>query len=387
MTNEIVIKYAQVDPAAKYDGVFTTDNKQPFSDLNDLRLDGVIVGNYQTCEHNQGILDGTQEHFPDNPALYSWGWWSLSQSDDNGVFAQPPTLIRTFTTNHKSPGITLLFYPHSEDYANKIRCTWYGENLTTILKTGVYEINSTVGLIEESVEEFRRIKLEFLSTNIRNRYIKLFNVEFGLMREIPDDEIDNADILESVDPISDMLSVDTFGFVQKTHTAAFSPVSGAPNDNMMMGRQLMQPYVNGEFYGNFYLRPKGWRDLYNTGKVFEFKLENLIGVMDSYTFMGGMYKDYPLDNILTDIFKVIFPLQPERHFKIDDSVEIRTITNYLPILTCRQALQQVCFAVGAAAITARLDYVLIFKQQILIDLVPEFYPLSTFYLGTEGILL
>ena len=173
----IYIGYGKIDPSAKPDSSPTTSDNQPFANINDLRFDRITPLNVNTLEHNQGVLDGSQDHMADNPEAYRWGLWSKQISDDQGIFADPPTLDITFTANHKSPGVSLYFYPHADDYANRVRATWY-DRTGDVVQSGTYEIDGVNGEIAENVQSFRRLRLEFLSTNIRNRYGKLIGLDY-----------------------------------------------------------------------------------------------------------------------------------------------------------------------------------------------------------------
>ena len=206
--SNLQIKFAQIDPAAKADiSSIIAPDKISWSNINDLIYDNMPKpGNYATMEHNYTILDGGMEEFPDETDGETWGLWSDSLSDEAGNFANPPALDISFHANHKSRGLTLYFYPFTDDYAKEICVTWY-DSRDEVIKTGIYALNSNIGVISEPVIDFRRIAVEFLSTNIRHRFIKLYALEYGVIRILPDEEIDSCRILEEIDPTVESISI------------------------------------------------------------------------------------------------------------------------------------------------------------------------------------
>lgn len=348
---------------------------KPWSNPADIKTDGITVGDFMTCEDNFVILDGTKTEWPDDTSLYDWGWFSDSMSGADGYFASPPTIDITFTTNHKSPGLTLLFYPHNDDYASEVRSTWYNA-AGAVITTGIYTLTSNVGVINESVDDFRRIKLEMLRTNIPYRYIKLYGIEYGISEVFADNIIETATLQEGVDPISDTLAVNMLRFSIKTHNAAFSLISGETADNMLMKRQKLDLIGDGAEWGTFFL--DSWADNDGTEVHFSFIAQSAIGVMDGYKFYGGLYDGYPLKSLLDDIFAVVFPTGLVG-YQLDAQLQGVTISGYLPILTCREALQYICFAIGAIPDTSRCKYVWIYKASPEIEYS---IPLERIYVKT-----
>ena len=93
---------------AKRDSAPSSDNQQDFADILDLRKTGLIAPHVATGEDYQWLLDGSYELFPDAPeTVPNWGWFSVAQSDENGVFSTVPGLMIAFTRTHSSTGITL----------------------------------------------------------------------------------------------------------------------------------------------------------------------------------------------------------------------------------------------------------------------------------------
>lgn len=354
---KLKIQFRQVDPDAKADSILTTTDYQPWSDLSILKTDGFDVStlpNVMTLEHNQAILNGMMDEFPVNPTDYDFAYWSLSQSDENGNFENPPYIDISFGNLRKTPGLTLYFYPWSQDWASTVRVTWYATNLTTVIKSGVYAITGTTGIIAEPLTNYRRIKIEFLSTNIPHRFIKLYNIEYGTIRTLDDNDIDSAQLFEEIDPISDGLSVNTFGFSIRTHDTEFSPISGDVADDMLMKRQTLELTADNKPYGTFFLDT--WVDRHNDGTVFDFQAMDAIGVMDGYRFMGSMYVNVLATDVIKELFDLCFPTGLIK-YSIDSSLENIRFSGHIPISTAREALAMICFATGMICNATRSNVV------------------------------
>lgn len=397
----INVQYGKFDPSAKADSTPTVNENQPWANINDLRYDNIAVEkNVGTFEHNYIILDGTMEEMPDVPENFHWGWWTLKASDDRGNFASEepytwdmveaefedwnaieaadmtwnslesvvPTLDISFDNPHSSNGITLYFYPFIDDYANKMRVTWYNQYGAEIA-SGIYENDSVIGAIGEPVAQYTRLKIEMLSTNIRNRFVKIYAIDYGKAKVFLDEDIAYCNILEEIDPISEKLSVNTMSLRVKTHNPEFSHVTGSIDNQMLTINQQMNVTYNGEPFGTFFL--KTWQDAFNDGTVFDFNADDAIDILDSYPFMGDIYTNKPVRDLLQEIFDICFPTRLI-DFVLDEAFQDKSVSGYIPIGTCRMALQYICFAIGAIADTSRRDYVWIYPlEQVLERVIPR----------------
>lgn len=373
----IAISYGQIDPSAKINSIPSSTDKQPWVNIDDLKLDNLEVKNIQTCEHNQGILDGTQEHLPNNPQNYHWCYWSLSMSDGNGNF--DPFNYPTINIEFRFPltrafGTTLLFYPHSDDYANKVRFTWSNSS-NAVIHSEIFEFTSIIGVVGKGFVGTKYIKMEFMSTNIRNRFVKLARINYGVGRIFADRNIKSVNITESIDVISEQLTINTANFQIVTDDPEFSLISG--NDMLMINQQFNIDR-DGKSFGTYFLRFP-WKDVYNDGHTFNFQAVDPIGAMDKYKFWGDIYVNIPITTLISQIFAVCFPTQLI-DYEIDPYFDGRTVSGLIPISTCRQALQQVCFAIGAIADDSRRDYVWIYPPDKIINTV---IPHNNLYMPSE----
>lgn len=360
----VQISYGKIDPDARYNSHPTSTDYQPFSNFEDLRRDmnDVNIGNFATCEHNQFILDGRQTHFPDNYTDNDWAWWTYSMSDNNGLFEVNPVLDVPLDEMAKSNGITLFFYPFTDDYATKIKVTWYAEDMTTVLHSDIYENKSVICEIIQPVLNYKRLTFEFMQTNIRNRYIKLWGIEFGRFRQIDNSmygEINSCTITEQISPIAEFMYDNVLTLGLKTLNPEFNLVSGDIEDMMMMSRQTLRVRADGNPYGTYYLDDSASQDVYGTGNTFSYTAYSQTWVMKQYRFMGGIYNDVLAGSVLMDIFDAC-----RMRFRLDDDFDDARITGWIPICNCMEAMQYVCFAIGAIPDPSRHDFVWIYKRDV-----------------------
>ena len=356
------IRFAQVDPAAKADiATITASDKSPWSVLNDLKYDNMPEpGNYATFEHNFWILDGTKDIFPEDTSNRTWGLWTNSMSDENGNFSFPSTLTIEFSVNHKAPGLTFGFYPGTSDFVREVKITWYDSSSTEII-TGTYTMTSDLTAIDEAVEDFRKITIEFVTTAIPYRYVKLYRIDIGRIRIIYDEEIDTCNIYEEIDPTIESIGINTLNSQIRTLNPFFSPLSSAVADDMMMKRQMLKVTRDGEEFGTFFLRT--WEDIDNSGLVFNFECDDAMSVLDSYTFMGGLYDNVLASDILDEIFRISFPTGII-NYDLDKAYTESTVSGWIPICPCGTAFQHIMFALNAIADTSRQGNLLIYPRDI-----------------------
>ncbi|MDL2294834.1 hypothetical protein LJC60_09455, partial [Ruminococcaceae bacterium OttesenSCG-928-D13] len=70
------VVFALYDVTAKEDSLPQAADVEDFCDLTQLKEKAVpVMPKYATCEHNQFLLNGSMEHFPDNPSVAFWGYW------------------------------------------------------------------------------------------------------------------------------------------------------------------------------------------------------------------------------------------------------------------------------------------------------------------------
>lgn len=349
MNTSAEIIFRIFDVTAALDAVPSATDKQSFSSLDTLCKEDLAFKKYGTLEDNQFLLDGTFELFPDNPSAENFGLWSASMSDAQCNFIVPPKLEFAFTEPHSSLGITLHFDSYCDDYCNHIKVKWFGAG-GALLLNGDYRPNMSMYFVEARVSEYLKVEVEFLSTKIPYRYVKLNSVNFGLNLPVAGSNLLSANILEEINPISAEVSVNTLNFAVYSAEGIFSVVNPQGYYDFLQKKQRVDSYMHidgvKQYMGAHYLdEPESTNATTTTMSCID-----MVGIIDQTTFKGGIYKGKKVSELMDEIrvsagAGVVFDIQTELLDEI--------VNGHIPICTHREALQQVAFALGAVVDCSR----------------------------------
>jgi len=334
-----VIALDLIDVTAKSDSSPTSTDKQTFVDLTQLKSDSLSVSKYATLEDNFFLLDGSFEPFPETPASEDMGYWSLSQSDENGEFTINPVLEIDFTENHTSAGLTLTFL---EDYPLEINVKWY--TLTDVkISEKIFEPDALYYFCDNQIEDFGKITIEFTKTN-PYRYVKLEKIDYGVYKEFSYDELASTTINEEINPISSEISINTANFALHNDNGDFD-LTGLHGVYKLF-QQTQKVHISQVFdtetkqMGTFYLDTWKSPDEYNA----EFTAVDAVGLIDKTDFkLGQIYVNETAENIID----AIMDSAGIADYTIADDLKSITLSGWIPICTHREALQQVAFALNA----------------------------------------
>ena len=369
------ISFGLVDVTAKQDTIANAVDKQHFIDLGDLALEGVFAPKVATLEQNYWKLDGTFDTFPDNPEDTSWGYWSESMSDSDGVFDVAPVLTLNFTENHSSLALTFEFDPHGDNYCNDLNIKWYqGE---TLLMDKDFTPNRWKYSCNEKVENYTKIVITFRSTNRPFRYLKVQNIMHGSIEVFESEQMRNAEIYEEVDLTSVELSINTLDFQVYSANDAFNILNPEGVYSLLQKKQQLtvEGQINATQFnlGVYYV--EDWESKEN--KLFNIKAIDGIGIMDGTIFKGGMYSNKRVDELIEEIMD-----DAGFGYSLDVLLKDLTISGWIPICSHREALQQVAFAIGGYVDTSRGGTIRIKAQPDLESMTPYNIPISRKFQGT-----
>ena len=299
MRTSAKIVFGLYDITAKDDSNLSIDDKQTFSDLDELKQDNVNEIKYATLEKNYFNLDGSKVLLEYNAKAQGIGLWSKSMSDSKGLFQKPPTLLITFSQVHSSNGITFQF---SEDnYCNDLNIKFY--NNDTLLKDLSFTPNESTFFCSEIVENYNKIVITFKKTNNPYRYLKLINIIYGQNRVFEPSEITSANILEEIDPLSNEISINTLEFSIFSRDESFNMLNPKGIYKLLQSRQMFKVYEMNDGkemdMGTFYLDE--WKN--ETEAISNMKAIDLIGLLDKTTYYGGIFYDEQVDIILIRILE------------------------------------------------------------------------------------
>lgn len=319
------VKYMDVPEGAQESAVITADAGQPFSRPQQL-AQGADDVPWATLEPEGWPLDGSKRLLPDSPSRM--GWWSREPSDTDGMFSNPPVITMTFPELYTATGLTFRFWPSKEEWCSHIRVAWYrGEAL--LEQVDAYP-TAAEWVFFHPVENFDRVEICLLQTNIPGHFAKLQQLQIGRVMVFMGDELVKVRLLNDTDPSLCALTVDTMTVELRDRKGR---VLQPQKD------QIVHLYRDGVQLATHYITDAQRESRQN----YRLRSQSAIGRLED-TFLGGIYQQYPLDTLLQEVLGE-FP------FGVDAAFTGKKLTGYLPVCSRRQALQQIAFAVGAAVVT------------------------------------
>lgn len=347
------VEFGLYDVTARGDSAPSCTTAKPFCNLGrDLLLESVPSQNkYGTLESEQWLMDGSFSFFPEVPEQYFWGLWSTTQSDKNGVFADPPVLDITFTQDHSSSGLTLHFYIPTDDWASSIKIQWFSQD-GGLISTALFYPDAVDYYCAKKVENYRRIRIHFLETNHPGRYLKLAGIDYGVYLHFSGHEIVEAHVLEECDPLSSEISINTLNVSLYNKEGRFSILNPEGYFDVLQHKQKFTVWEDVKqdarstgsvsyCMGTFYLS-----DWSNSGDTLaDFSAVDAIGLLDGAPFDGGIYN--------TTAAELAEAILTGYSYTLDGSLAAERVQGYIAAGTRREALQQLAFAIGAVVDCSR----------------------------------
>ena len=351
-TEGVKIRYGDVAPEAKENFNPEATDKTSFSDLSQLQEYNLKFPNFANpCEYGAVLLDSSSEAFPLDTSAENIGLWSESVTGSDGAFTNPVTLTLTSEGQYSSQGITLTFDTYNSIFCNDLTITWYRNN--SQIAAADFTPNSAFYFCWNKVENFNKLTITFKKLNMPHNRLKLRAIDYGYGTFFDSKELRNVGAIQELNPISTEISINTVDFTLD---------SKSDMEYSFQSKQPLEVYFNGELRAVTFVS-KSQRQSKTIWKV---ESEDYIGQLSKLTFMGGMYSDKNAKDLLTDIFT-----QAKIPFSISSDLEQKTVSGHISICDCREAVRQICFAIGAVCSTADSDKVNIYTISSAIkDTVP-----------------
>lgn len=309
------------------------------SRLSDLNTECDFESFGTVGELNQFILDGSQSILPDNIDDIPLGLWSNQLSGDSGEFATPITLTMTATGLYSSQGITLTFDTDAGIYATSVNIKWY--NSSTLLCDMDFTPDNAMYFCQSKVDNYNKIVVTFRTLNLPHCRLKLRALDHGLVRTFTGRVLTDISVIQECSPISEEITIDTMDFTL---------IGDEYGSYVFRSKQPLTLYSDNELLGVFFV--KSYER--TAQRIYSVTSEDYIGLLDSVGFSGGIYSSANVAELLSRIFDLAnIPCEIS-------GVSGKTVTGWIPVCSCREAVRQICFAVGAAVSTARNDKVRIF---------------------------
>lgn len=343
MNNEgVKIGYGDVAPEAKENFVPVVSEKESFVDVTDLQKYNLKFNNYANpCEYGAVLLDGSTVPFPAFPEDENMGLWSTQISSTDGTFNNPITLTMTSSGQYSSQGFTLTFDTYNNIFCNDLDIKWYRNS--ELIESASFTPDSAFYFCRKKVENYDKVIFTFNGMNMPYNRLKLYVIDYGYGTFFYGDELRSVKVIQEINPISAEIAINTVDFTIDSKT------------DMQYSFQSKQPlsvYYNGELRATAFVT----KSKRNTKSQWEVNAEDYVGMLDKLTFLGGMYESRNAVELLKGMLE-----QAKIPYNISEELNTAAVTGYIPICSCREALMQICFAIGAVADTSGSETLNIYK--------------------------
>lgn len=361
-----IVNYELKDTTALNTAEYSSKTISSVGDIKKLR-ENYEIPEYAAYEHNHFVLDGSMEILPGDKSKRKIAYWSSQTSLGTRKFAsgKNPSILVKFTENHTSTGLTFYFL---KEYPKRMTITWYDIG-GDVITTKEYTPTTAVFFARQQVRNYASVYIEVTETHYPWRDIRLQHIMFGQNIEWSDLEVKTAKITEQIDESNATLPASSaqVEIIDENNDFDIANPDGSWNSAEYYQKLTFKEYKNGEIIdcGTYYLN--GWSFKSNLAT---FKATDAIGYFDSITFRDGrVYENEPAKNIIADIMEAA----GWTDYYIDPEIENLEITGLLKKQTCRNALKEICFALGAQATCIRSEKITIRR--------PDRYMSS--YIGTD----
>lgn len=352
-TEGIKIRYGDVAPEAKENFVPAATDKESFVDLSELQRYNLKFENYgNPCEKGTVLLDGKSMPFPENPDSENMGLWSAQHSGTDGTFETP--IVLTLTTadygQYSSQGFTLTFDTDNNIFCTSLNIKWYRyseeDSQYHLIQdedgndcSVDFTPDSAFFFCRKQVSNYNRVVMTFYKLNMPGCRLRLRVIDFGYGTFFYGDELRNVSLIQELNPAAIELPANSVDFVLDSKT------------DMEYSFQSKQPL---SIYFNNVLRATTFvTSSRRTSKTtWQIESEDYLGQLSKMTFMGDMYENQNAKALLESIFN-----QAGVPFSISADLNNKTLTGHIPVCDCREAIRQICFAIGAVCDTANSDKV------------------------------
>lgn len=386
------IKFNMVDETAKDDAAFDISHSPTYQwcDLDTLTTGGES-SNYLTNEHNYCILDGSINDidYVSPIGAPTYAFVSNFISNGNRTFDSTYYLRIIFDNAHTSNGITITF--DNDFLPDKIRVEYYDStnNNHNTIYAGEYNVDENIFFCnsEGTVENYKEIRIYFISTQYPYSLIKISKIEFGVDYTWGDggdkkSSLLNAEIFEEADIISNTLSIGTCRFTVYSDDDDFNIdnpkniYSSIKVNQSLYVYEIIRNYDDNSrligspqeiFMGKYFVKKWDAREKHSI----EFECVDLIGLLDDIPF----YESRALDkNTFGDTISWIKDSinMGNDIIQLQSGLSTKHVNGILPVCTCREALQMACFAINAYATCNRRENIYVsIKDNYISHTIPD----------------
>ena len=290
---------------------------------------------YTTLEQNMWALDGKRVFYDGA----GFAFWSKDLSGADCTFTTPPEIVATLGKQYTSKGIFLDF--GTLNYCSEIEIEWL-RNGTTLQTTTFYP-DATEYFCDELIEDYDEVRLRLVKTKHPRQRARLNGLYFGISRSYGREILRKVRITQEINLISKEMPANVLDWnLYSVDSVEF----------MFQAKQPVEVYDNDKLLGVFYIKSSNRK----SKKLYEISCTDAIGVLDERPFPDSVYNG-------KNAYDLAIEICGDFAVEMDEALKTKTVSGILKGKSCRQALQQLCFAIGAVADTSGMEGIKIFEPK------------------------
>lgn len=351
---------------------YSSSENQNFGNLSNLKNIDKSNPDFETLALNDFELDGNF-----NEDFENVSFMSKSVSDANCAFNNVWVQIE-FTSPTNLTNVSLEF---GDNFPKKIRIEGYSGNTLEVSEI-IDEISKNEIYSSISFSNIERVKIVFLESWYPYRYANLQSFLPGSLLTFNSENIHSLSINENTDIISSKLEIDTAHLEVLEKNNEWNVLNRNSiiknlhkNDRADIEVEIEENGTSNRiFLGRYYISKIST----DHDDMLSIDFQSLVGLMDDVFFVhSGIAIDdqEPLENInVKAVIDAIFDTflrsigvdknDYSQYYWVDPSFEQIRTYGYIPIMSCREALQNVCFVNGLMVLDNRDSKIRIKKVDI-----------------------
>ena len=321
-------------------------------------------GKYCTNEDDYTLLDGSFTLPPaSTDGSFQVGWWSNALSQSDKTYAVTQVLTFDFTVDHSSIGITVTFDKGTNEYAEDFTIEAYDSGASLISSVSVTGNTESKYVWEQNLADYRQIVVSITKWGNPFRRARVTEVDFGIVEEYNGDDLISMKVLEELNTTSAEVSANEMQFTVDNQDKRFNILNPTGIEQFLQRKQKITATigvqkVSGAFenipMGVYYLTE--WKSDAGTLTT-TFTAQDILNLLEQSIWRKS---DLTTKN-LKDLAEEILDDAGIEDYDVDTALSSINVTDYIPIVSHRQALQNVAVA-GEAVIYSDRDGKLIIKQ-------------------------
>lgn len=355
---------------------FNSSGNQSFADISLFKKSDNDFFNFITLELNKTVLNSEIDAVDDISEINHIAFVSNKLSDANCQFSDVAVYAVKIDGSANFYQLNLEFGSNNmsndiKNYPKKIRVEYLSdqpENNREITIDNIQEQSIAVNLRGDSVTQ---VKIYFLESYQPFRFAYLQEIIFGVIYEWDQKNIIDLVVTEEIPYACNTLPVGKAALTLYLDGDEFSLISDNSARSYITEdhKFLIKEYIDDDEtddnistinFGKYYIdNIKNEADHKVT-----FYLSTALSKLDKYQFMDSkMYNLGSDDNAFNILKNILNTAQlSDDDFEIDEDLKNELLIGYIPVMTCREALQRVLLASNALVYDSRYEKIIITKR-------------------------